>query len=121
VDDVIEISGLRARAIIGIHDWERRVRQEIEITIRLYADTRRAARSDRIEEAVNYRSVAKRVLEVAESSSYHLIEALAHEIARVCVVEFGLGRVSITVEKPGAIRFARTVGVTVERTREDFQ
>ncbi len=118
--DYIEISDLLVRTIIGINDWERRERQNVLINLRLYTDTRKAGMSDRIEDALNYRDVAKRIIQLAEESRFFLVERLAEEIARVCVVEFGVPRVVVRVEKPGAIRFSRSVGVTIERTPADF-
>ncbi len=118
--DYIEIYDLLVRAIIGINDWERRERQNVLINLRLYTDTRKAGTTDRIEDALNYRDVAKRVIRLVETSQFFLVERLAEEIARVCVQEFNVPRVIVRVEKPGAIRFARSVGVTIDRTREDF-
>ena len=119
--DYIEIRDLLVRTIIGVNDWERRDRQDVLITLRLYTDTRAAGQSDRIEDALNYRSVTKRVIALAEESRFYLVEKLAEEIARLCVVEFGVPRVQVWVEKPGALRFARTVGVCIERTRDDYR
>ncbi len=121
MQDYIEIRDLLVRTIIGVNDWERRDRQDVLINLRLYTDTRAAGQSDRIEDALNYRSVTKRVIALAEESRFYLVEKLAEEIARLCVVEFGVPRVQVWVEKPGALRFARTVGVCIERTRDDYR
>jgi len=118
--DCVEIKDLLVRAIIGINDWERRERQDVLINLCLFTDTRPAGKSDNIADALNYRSVAKRVIALAEQSQFFLVERLAEEIARVCVQEFGVERVRVEVEKPGAVRFARSVGVVIERTAEDF-
>ena len=118
--DCVQISDLLVRTIIGINDWERRERQDVLINVWMFTDTRPAGRSDDIADALNYRSVAKRIIELAETSQFFLVERLAEEIARVCVQEFGVPRVRVQVEKPGAVRFARSVGVLIEREAADF-
>ncbi len=119
--DCVQIKDLLIRTIIGINDRERRERQDVLINVCMYTDTRPAGRSDRIEDALNYRTVAKRIIALAETSQFFLVERLAEEIARVCVQEFGVPRVRVQVEKPGAVRFARSVGVTIERESGDFE
>ncbi len=118
--DVIEIRDLHLRTIIGINDWERKDRQDVLINLRLFTDTRAAGRSDRIDDALNYRTLTKAVIALVEGSRFYLVERLAEEIARLCVVEFGVPEVEVQVEKPGALRFARSVGVRIRRRREDF-
>ncbi len=118
--DVIEIRDLHLRTIIGINDWERKERQDVLIHLRLHTDTRLPGRTDRIEDALNYRTVTKRVIEMVEGSRFYLVERLAEEIARICVVEFGVPEVEVGVEKPGALRFARSVGVWIRRTSADY-
>lgn len=120
MNDVIEIKDLLLRTVIGVNPEERVNRQDVWITIRLWADTRPAAGSDRIEDAVNYRTVCKEVIDFVEASQFQLVETLAAEIARLCLRERRLERVQVSVHKPGALRFARSVGVVLERTREDF-
>ncbi len=119
--DCVEIKGLLVRAIIGINEWERRDRQDVVIDICMFTDTRPAGRSDDIADALNYRSVAKRIIALAEASQFFLVERLAEEIARICVQEFGVPKVRVSVEKPGAVRFSRSVGVTIERETADFE
>ncbi len=119
--DVIEIHDLLLRTIIGINDWERKDRQDVVINLRLYTDTRRAGTTDDIRDALNYRTITKRIIELVEGSRFYLVEKLAEEIARVCILEFGVPQVEVRVEKPGALRFARSVGVRILRTREDYQ
>jgi FolB domain-containing protein len=120
--DRVLISGLRVRCIVGVNDWERLVPQEIEMDIELLASLRRAGQTDRIEDTVNYRSVTKRVVAAAEGSKFRLVEALAEEVARVCLGEGTLVQaVSVTVRKPGAVRGANWVGVKITRTRADFR
>jgi dihydroneopterin aldolase len=113
--DRIFITALSAEAVIGIYDWEREVKQRLEIDLEICRDLRAAAASDAIEDTLNYKAVAKRVLALVEASRYRLVEALAGEIARVVLEEFRVARVRVVVHKPGAIRHSRDVGVIVER------
>jgi dihydroneopterin aldolase len=113
--DRIFITALAAEAVIGIYDWEREVKQKIEIDLEVWMDLSAAGKSDAIEDTLNYKSVAKRVLAFVEASRYQLVEALASEIARIVLDEFKVARVRVTVHKPGAIRHSRDVGVVVER------
>src|SRR5688572_10957319 len=117
--DRIFISALSADAVIGIYDWEREVKQRLEIDLEIWKDLGAAAKSDAIEDTLNYKSVAKRVLAFVEESRYRLVEALAGEIARIVLEEFQVARVRVTVHKPGAIRHSRDVGVIVERGADD--
>lgn len=119
--DKILIRELKVDGIIGINDWERHTKQPIVINITLFADLSRAGASDRIEDSIDYRTLTKAVLAYVESSSHFLVEALAAAVARMAVVEFGANRVVVRVEKPGALRFAQTVGVEIERSRADFE
>ncbi|MBX3703260.1 MAG: dihydroneopterin aldolase [Steroidobacteraceae bacterium] len=116
--DRIFITALAADAIIGIHDWEREVRQRIEIDLEMWVDLKAAAQSDAIEDTLNYRSVAKRILAFVQDSSFRLVEALAGEIARIVLTEFAVARVRVTVHKPGAVRHSKDVGVVIERGRD---
>lgn len=118
--DKIFISDLSVRGIIGINDWEREKPQEILINIVLYADVRKAEQSDAIADCVNYRTIAKRVQNHAETAARFTVEALAGDLARLCLEEPGVKKVMVRVEKPGAVRFSRSVGVEIERTQEDF-
>lgn len=116
--DRIFITALTTEAIIGIYDWEREVKQRLEVDLEMWKDLRAAAKSDAIEDTLNYKSVAKRVLAFVEASRYRLVEALAGEIARIVLEEFAVERVRVTLHKPGAIRHSRDVGVVVERSRD---
>ena len=118
--DVIEIRNLRLRTIIGVNDWERRERQDVVIHLRLYVDTRKAGQSDRLEDTLNYRTLTKAVIRLVEESRFYLVEKLAEEIARLCVVEFQVPEVEVGVEKPGALRFADSVGVWIRRGQTDY-
>jgi dihydroneopterin aldolase len=115
--DRLFITALTAEAVIGIYDWEREVKQRLEVDLEMWLDLRAAGQSDAIEDTLNYKSVAKRVLAFVEASSFRLVEALAGEIARIVLEEFKVERVKVTVHKPGAIRHSRDVGVVVERGR----
>jgi FolB domain-containing protein len=117
--DQIQIKDLLLRTIIGINAEERRARQDVLINIVLYADTRAAGASDDIDDAVNYRTITKRVIKLVEESRFYLVEKLAAEIAAICLEDPRVEAVSVRVEKPGALRFARSVGVEIHRTRTD--
>jgi FolB domain-containing protein len=116
--DQILIADLAARGILGLNDWEREKPQEILINIVLFADLARAGESDDVKDSVNYRTVAKKALAWAETSMRFTVEALAADLARLCLEEPGVQKVRVRVEKPGAVRFARSVGVEIERSRE---
>ncbi len=118
--DRVFVRDLRLRGIVGINDWEREKLQDIVVNLQLFGDFRRAGESDEIDDALNYRTITKDVIAHVESSSHYLVERLATELARICVVEHGAPRARVRVEKPGALRFADSVGVEIERTRQDF-
>ena len=115
--DKVFIKDLVARGIIGINDWEREKPQEILINITVFTDTRAAAKSDNLEDAVDYRALAKRVQAHAETSARLTVEALANDLADICLEAAGVQRAIVRVEKPGAVRFSKSVGVEIERTR----
>jgi FolB domain-containing protein len=118
--DKILIRDLLVRGIIGLNDWEREKQQDILINMILDIDVRAAALSDDVEDSLNYRSLTKAIVAHVESSSRFLVEALASDIARIAVLDFGANKVTVRVEKPGALRFAQSVGVEIERSRADF-
>lgn len=117
--DHVFITDLNARGIIGINDWEREKPQEILINIVLFGDLHKAGKSDDISDSINYRSVAKKVLAHAETAQRLTVEALAADLARLCLEEPRVERVRVRVEKPGAVRFSKSVGVEIERGKED--
>ena len=117
--DRIVIKDLFLRTIIGINDDERNNRQDVLIRLVLETDTRAAGQSDDIADAVNYRTVTKQVIELVENSEFFLIEKLAEEIAKLCLAVEHVLEVQVSVEKPAALRFAKSVGVTIERSRQD--
>jgi FolB domain-containing protein len=115
--DRVLISDLAVRCIIGVNDHERREKQDVLINLTVYTDMRAAARSDRIEDALDYRELRTRVVEMVEGSQYYLLEALAQAIADVCLKEPRAVGVTVRVDKPGALHFARSVGVEIDRER----
>jgi FolB domain-containing protein len=115
--DQILIKDLLVRGIIGINDDERRQPQDILINLALYTDAARAGETDSIEDCVNYRTIAKRVFAHAEKAQRLTVEALAADVARLCLEEPHVLGVRVRVEKPGAVRFARSVGVEIERMK----
>lgn len=121
MSDQIQIKDLLLRTIIGINEDERRNRQDALINIVLHADTRAAGASDEIEDAVNYRTITKRVIKRVEESQFYLVEKMAAEIAAICLEDPRVEAVDVRVEKPGALRFARSVGVEVHRTRSELE
>jgi FolB domain-containing protein len=117
--DQILIRDLQFRCIVGIDQEERRDKQDVAAQITLHVDLRRAGRTDAIEDSVDYRALKKEILSMAEDSRFYLIEALAESIARICLTRDRVARVEVIVEKPGALRFARMVGVRIVRSRDD--
>ena len=116
--DQIFIKDLIARGIIGVNDPEREKPQEIWINIVMFAELKKVGATDRLEDTVNYRTIAKRALAHAESAKRYTVEALAADIARICLEDPRVLKVQVRVEKPGAVRFSRSVGVEIERSRE---
>ena len=119
-EDKILIKNLVARGIIGLNEWERKKKQDILVNLEIRTDIRAAGQKDDVGGTVNYRTIAKAVIALVEESSFFLVEALATEIARLILEHAGVESVKVRVEKPGAVRFARSVGVEIERERGDF-
>lgn len=115
--DKIFIRDLSVRCIVGACDWERNEKQDVIINIVLETDLSKPAETDRLEDAVDYRAIKKRVIALAENSSFQLIESLAENIAAICLDDPAVERVQVTVDKPGALRFARSVAVEIVRER----
>jgi FolB domain-containing protein len=118
--DRIVLRDLLVRGIVGVNDWEREQPQDVLVNLEVATDTRAAGRSDDVADTLNYRTLAKAVIEHVESARPYLVEALAEAIARIAVAQ-GAERVRVRVEKPGAVRFAASVGVEIERERSDFE
>lgn len=118
--DKIFLSQLSVECIVGIWDWERRVKQTVIIDVELAADIRKAAATDHIDDTIDYKRVAKRLLTFVGESQFQLVETLTEAIAKVIVTEFGVSWVKVRLNKRGAIRGARDVGIEIERRAEDY-
>ena len=118
--DQIFISDLLAHGIIGVNDWERKTPQDILINVILFTDLHFAGNSDDIQDSVNYRTVAKKILSHVETVQRYSVEALATDLARLCLEDPAVHKVQVRVEKPGAVRYSRSVGVEIEREKGDF-
>lgn len=113
--DTIFIKDLRIDTVVGIYDWERRIRQTISLDIEMATDIRQAAKSDDIADTLNYKAVAKRLIEFVQAGEFQLVETLAEECARIIREEFSVTWVRVRLNKTGALRGARDVGVIIER------
>jgi len=116
--DRIHIRDLVCRCIVGIYPEERREKQEVIINITLWADVRKACVSDDIADTVDYKTIKKQVIAMVEESRFNLIERLAQAIADICLSAEGVQKAVVSVDKPGALRFARSVAVEIVRQRE---
>ena len=114
--DHVFIEDLEIEALIGIYDWERRIRQPLVFDIEMAFDNRIPAASDAIGDTLNYKAVSKRVVQYVSESDFGLVETLAERVAAIILEEFGVQRVRLKLSKPGAVRGARAVGVMIERT-----
>ncbi|MFC5436201.1 dihydroneopterin aldolase [Rhodanobacter umsongensis] len=118
--DTVFIEDLRIDAVIGIYDWERRVRQTLSFDIEMAFDNTVPAAVDDIEKTLNYKDVSKRLIGYVGESSFGLVETLAERCAAIIREEFGVSWVRVKLSKPGAVRGAKAVGVRIERgTRPD--
>jgi dihydroneopterin aldolase len=115
--DTIYLTDLKIETVIGIFEWERRVKQTVSIDLEMSTDVARAAATDSITDALDYKAVAKAVIDYVEKSSFQLVETLAERVAGLIIEQFGVARVRLRVNKRGAIRGARDVGVMIERSR----
>lgn len=113
--DIIFLKDLKAECVIGVWDWERQLRQRITIDLEMGTDIKRAAASDDLEDTLNYKAVAKRVIGFVEGSEFKLIETLAERIAALLLEEFDIPWCRVTLDKGGAVRGSRAVGVVIER------
>lgn len=114
--DHVFIEGLEIEALIGIYDWERRIRQPLVFDIEMAFDNRIPAATDAIADTLNYKAVSNRIVEYVSQSSFELVETLAERVAKIVITEFGVQRVRLKLSKPGAVRGARAVGVMIERS-----
>lgn len=113
--DIIFIRELEIETVIGIYDWERKIKQTISIDLEMGADIAKSAGSDQIDDTLNYKDVGKRIISFVEASSYELVEKLAEEIAALVRREFNVPWLRLTLNKPGALRGSKSVGVIIER------
>lgn len=117
--DIIYLYELKVDTIIGIFEWERRVRQTVSLDLEMAADIRKAADSDSIDDTLDYKAVAKAVIQFVEASSFQLVETLAERVAQLVMNEFDVAWLRLRINKKGAIRGARDVGVLIERGGAD--
>lgn len=117
--DIIYLSDLRIDTVIGIYDWERRIRQTVVFDLEMGADIRKSAASDHIDDTLNYKAVAKRIIGFVENSEYQLVETLAEKVAGIILDEFDVPWVRVKLNKQRAVRGARDVGVIIERGQRD--
>ena len=113
--DIVFIRDLQIETVIGIYDWERKVRQIISLDIDMATDIQKAASSDNIDDTLSYKTVAKRLIAFVEESEFELVEALAEKICAIILDEFDVPWVRLTLNKPGAVRGSKSVGVMIER------
>ncbi len=119
-NDKIHIRDLAVRCIIGVNQDERTEKQDVIINVILFTDTGKAGQTDNLEDSVDYKKVKKAILSLVENSEFLLIEKLAKEIAKVCLDDSKVQKVNVTVDKPGALRYTRSVAVEIVRTRESY-
>jgi dihydroneopterin aldolase len=118
--DTIFLTGLTAECIIGIWDWERKVKQKVVIDLEMSTDIRKAAASDHIDDTLDYKKVSKRLLQFVSESEFQLVETLIDRIAQIILTEFDVTAVRIRLNKQGALRGSRDVGIVIERRRADY-
>lgn len=117
--DIIYLNDLRIDTTIGIYDWERRTKQTVILDIEMGTDIRKAAKTDNIEDALNYKAVAKRIIAFVSESEYQLVETLGEKITEILLDEFGIPWCRLRLNKQGAVRGARDVGLIIERGKRD--
>ena len=116
--DVIYIRNLKIDCVIGAFEWERRIRQTVAIDLDLAADVARAAATDRLQDTIDYKAIAKRLIEDVGKSDFWLVETLAERVAKIVLAEFAVAWVRVRINKKGALRHATDVGVVIERGRK---
>ncbi len=116
--DKVFIEGLEIDCVIGIYDWERKIRQPVVLDIEMASDNRKPAASDDIADTLDYKAISKRLIQFVGESSFGLVEALAENCCRIIIDEFGVDQVKLRLSKPGAVRGAKAVGVMLERSRQ---
>ena len=116
--DIIFLQALEVETVIGIYDWERKIKQKVVLDLEMATDIRKSAASDHIDDTLNYKAVAKRIIQFVEESEYQLVETLTERVADIILQEFGVPWVKVTLNKLGAIRGARGVGIVIERSAD---
>ena len=116
--DIIFLKDLKIETVVGIYDWERKIKQTVILDLEMATDVKKAASSDKIEDAIDYKAVAKRLIRFVGDSEFELVETLAERIAEIVLVEFDVQWVRLSLNKIGAIRGARDVGVVIERSKK---
>lgn len=118
--DTLSLRGLKLDTVIGMHDWERKLRQTVVIDLDIEMDAQPAAASDQLKDTVDYAAIAQRLAETVEGAEFRLIEALAESCARLLLTEFAVQRLTLTLHKPAAVRQASDVALRIERQRSDY-
>ena len=117
--DIVFIRELKVDTVVGIYDWERRIRQLVVIDLDMGWDIRRSAASDRIQDTLDYKAVAKRVSHFVGESEFQLVETLAEKVAELVMRDFGVKWIKVVLNKPGAVSGSKSVGVAIERGRKE--
>lgn len=117
--DRIVIRDLLLRCVIGIQEWERHTLQDVLINLTLFTNTSKAGHSDCIDDTVDYKKLTKKIIAFTQQSTFFLVEALAEQLARLCLEDPLILKVQVEIEKPGALRFAKSAGVQIQRTRSN--
>jgi len=116
--DIIYLRGLKIETIIGVFDWERKIKQTVVLDLEMAADIRQAAATDELEDTLNYKAVAKRLIDFVSHSEFKLVETLSERITEIVLTEFSVPWVRLQLNKPGAVRGAEDVGILIERGRK---
>ena len=114
--DIVFIRDLRVDTVVGIYDWERRIRQKVVFDLDMGTDIRRAAKSDNIDDTLDYKAVAKRVAQYVSEQEFQLVETLAENVAAIVLKEFNVQWIKVTLHKPGAVSGSKSVGIIIERS-----
>jgi dihydroneopterin aldolase len=115
--DIIFLRGLAIETTIGFFEWERHVKQTVVLDLEIPCDCARAAGSDEVHDTVDYKSISKRCIAFVSEAQFHLVETLAHKLAMTLLAEYDIAWIRLSLNKPGAIRGSRDVGVSIERHR----
>ncbi len=117
--DIVYIRDLKIETVIGVNDWEREVRQTVSLDLEMATDIRVAAETDDIADTIDYKAVAKRLIDFVEGTDFQLVESIAERVSDIIREEFGVSWVRLRVSKPGAVTGAQDVGVVIERGERD--